>query len=354
MTVRSAARSESSPPLARPERSRLAAAWLFAVALLVFAMVVLGGATRLTGSGLSITQWRPISGALPPMSQNAWTDDFRLYRATPQFHRVNPTMSLAQFKVIYWWEWAHRLLGRLVGVAFAVPLALLAATRRLPRRLIWPCVGLLGLGGLQGLVGWWMVKSGLEARVSVAPERLATHLGLALVLFAALIWTGLEAWRGPPAEVRRDRWSAAFAWLAGGVLGQCLLGALVAGNQAGFIDNDWPLMAGRLVPDDYWRGSLLASVLHGPAAAQFDHRLGAYAMLAAALGLAIAVGRAPAVPLATRRLAAIFALAVVLQAALGVVTLLAGDPLALAMAHQAGAAVVLALAVVLAWRSRWA
>ena len=177
-------------------RSRPAAVWLFGVALLVLAMVVVGGATRLTGSGLSITQWKPVAGALPPMTAEAWARDFGLYRATPQYRLVNRGMSLGEFKFIFWWEWAHRLLGRLAGAAFAIPFVVFLAARRLPRRLIWRCGVLLGLGGCRALVGWWMVESGLEARIAVAPERLAIHLGLALLLLGALIWTGLEAWAG--------------------------------------------------------------------------------------------------------------------------------------------------------------
>src|SRR5665213_3496672 len=270
--------------------SRLVAIWLFGVALIVLAMVVVGGATRLTGSGLSITEWKPVSGALPPMTGHAWAEAFGQYSATPQYRLVNRGMSLGGFQFIYWWEWAHRLLGRAVGAAFAVPFAVFLAARRVPRRLIWRCVLLLGLGGLQGLVGWWMVESGLEVRVSVAPERLATHLGLALILYAALIWTGLEAWSGPPpaAHARRAsiwRWAAPL--LAVLVYVQCLLGALVAGNQAGLVDNDWPLMNGRVFPSDYWIGGVGQSLLHSQAAVQFNHRLMGYTVAALTLALAV-------------------------------------------------------------------
>ena len=168
---RSKRRGLSVKSIVNDGRSRPVAIWLFAVAALVLAMVVVGGATRLTGSGLSITQWKPVSGALPPMTDQAWARAFGQYRATPQYRLVNAGMSLGEFQFIYWWEWAHRLFGRAVGAAFAVPfVAFLAAADALPGRLIWRCVLLLGLGGLQGLVGWWMVKSGLEARVSVAPR----------------------------------------------------------------------------------------------------------------------------------------------------------------------------------------
>src|SRR5687767_931680 len=162
------------------ERSRLVASWLFAVAAVVFAIVVVGGATRLTGSGLSITEWRPVTGVVPPLSEAGWTAEFAKYQRIPQFTQLNASMDLAGFKAIYWWEWAHRLLGRLAGVVFAVPFLIFLALKQIPRRLIWRCWVLLALGGLQGAVGWWMVSSGLAGRVSVAPERLATHLGLAL------------------------------------------------------------------------------------------------------------------------------------------------------------------------------
>src|ERR1700760_3342628 len=163
----------------RSDRSRPVAIWLFATAFLVLCMVVVGGATRLTGSGLSITEWKPVTGVIPPLSQHGWMDEFQKYQRIPQYQFVNRGMTLAAFKGIYWWEWTHRLLGRLLGVVFALPLIVFVVLRRLPRRLIWRVVVLFFLGGLQGLVGWWMVKSGLEARVTVAPERLATHLGLA-------------------------------------------------------------------------------------------------------------------------------------------------------------------------------
>jgi len=327
-------------------RSRAVAVWLLGVALIVLAMVVVGGATRLTGSGLSITQWRPVSGILPPRGAEAWNHDFDLYKATPQYRLVNQGMSLAEFKFIFWWEWAHRLLGRLVGVAFAIPLAAFVVLRALPRRLIGRCVLLFCLGGLQGAVGWWMVQSGLEARTSVAPERLAAHLGLALVLLAALMWTALEAWAGPAGRQRRDGWATGSAVLAGAVFLQCLMGALVAGDHGGLVDNDWPLMGGTLVPGDYWQGSFWATFAHGPAATQFDHRMVAYAVFAGAIGLAATA------PPALRRLAVLVAAMVAAQAALGVATLIGGVPLPLAIAHQAGAALVLAAAVTLAWRAR--
>ncbi|MFO0412074.1 MAG: COX15/CtaA family protein, partial [bacterium] len=163
------------------DQNRAVAIWLFGCAALVFIMVVVGGITRLTGSGLSITEWKPIMGALPPMNAADWQEAFEKYRAIPQYTQVNAGMSLAEFKEIFWWEWAHRLLGRVIGVAFALPFAVFLILRQIPQRLVLRCTILLALGGLQGLIGWWMVSSGLSERVDVAPERLATHLGLALL-----------------------------------------------------------------------------------------------------------------------------------------------------------------------------
>ena len=336
----------------RSDRSRPVAIWLFAVALLVLGMVVVGGATRLTGSGLSITEWKPVSGVLPPLSEKAWVAAFADYQRIPQYRLVNQGMSLAAFKHIYWWEWGHRLLGRVLGVVFAGPFLVFLALRRLPSRLIWRCVVLFALGGLQGLVGWWMVTSGLETRTSVAPERLTTHLGLALVLYAALIWTAWEAWEGAPRSSHQPAWAIGAASLALLAFVQCLLGALVAGNQAGLIYNDWPLMAGRLIPQAYWIGGVAKSLLHSQAAVQFNHRLGAYLLLAASLGLALAAMRSTLLSRPTRHLFLATAGLVLLQAGLGVATLMARAPLGLSALHQVGAAVVLACAVTLAWRSQ--
>ncbi len=335
-------------------RSRPVALWLFATAFLVFAMVVVGGATRLTGSGLSITEWKPVTGALPPLSEHAWQDNFRLYQATPQYKLINRGMSLGEFKFIFWWEWSHRLLGRLLGAVFGIPFVVLLAMRRLPTRLIWRCAVLFALGGLQGLVGWWMVKSGLEARVTVAPERLATHLGLALVLFCALVWTGLEAWNGQVrvGGRRQDGWSLAGTGLMAAVYVQCLLGALVAGNQAGLVDNDWPLMNGQVFPDDYAGAGIWQTLAHSQAAVQFNHRLMAYGVLIGALVLAVRAIRARYLSGTLQGLFLGLLAVVLLQACLGIATLMTGVPLWLAILHQAGAVAVLTLSVILAWRAR--
>ncbi|MEI9965867.1 MAG: COX15/CtaA family protein [Caulobacteraceae bacterium] len=336
-----------------PDQSRAVALWLFAVAVLVFAMVVLGGATRLTGSGLSITEWKPVTGAVPPLSHQAWLAEFQKYQRIPQFRLINPDMTLNGFQAIYWWEWTHRLLGRLVGVAFALPLVVFLAMRKIPRRLIWRCWMLLALGGLQGLVGWWMVASGLSQRVSVAPERLATHLGLALVVFCLLIWTGLEAWSGPGRPSLARRWSEPAAALAALVFVQVILGALVAGNHAGQVFNDWPLMNGRLFPADYLEDSSFGrALLHSQAAVQFNHRLLAYVLMIGSVTAAALAMRSRALIRAGRWIAVAFAVLVVCQASLGITTLMLQAPLGLALAHQCLAAVVLATGLTFAWRVR--
>jgi len=329
------------------------AVWLFAVAALVFGMVVLGGSTRLTGSGLSITQWKPVTGVIPPLTHQAWLAAFHRYQQIPQYKLINTGMTLAGFQGIYWWEWAHRLLGRLIGVVFFIPFAVFLATRRIPKRLIWRTAVIFALGALQGLVGWWMVASGLEDRVSVAPERLAIHLGLALVVFCLLIWTGLESWYGPGRPNFETRWRLPAALVAGLVFLQILLGALVAGNHAGQIYNDWPFMNGRLFPKDYLGpGGLLHSLLHSQAAVQFNHRIGAYLLVVAAIGAMVIAARRRELPRGAPPLAFLFSALVLLQACLGVFTLVNHAPLDLSLMHQCLAAIVLASALGLAWRVR--
>jgi cytochrome c oxidase assembly protein subunit 15 len=335
-------------------RSRPVALWLAGVALIVFCMVVVGGATRLTGSGLSITEWKPVSGVLPPLSAADWAKDFALYQATPQYRQVNAGMTLPEFKSIFWWEWSHRLLGRLAGAVFAIPFVIFLALRQMPMRLIWRCAILLALGGLQGLVGWWMVQSGLASRVSVAPERLAIHLGLALILFCALIWTAMEAWSGQARArgARTGAWGVAAFLFLGLVFFQALLGALVAGNHAGLIDNDWPLMNGYIFPPDYAGKTLWATLAHSQAAVQFNHRMVAYAVVIAAVGITGTGLNSQLLMGQSRGLALAVGIVAVLQALLGVVTLMTRVPLHLALAHQAGAAILLAVATALAWRVR--
>lgn len=336
----------------RSDRSRPVAIWLFAVALLVLAMVVVGGATRLTDSGLSITQWKPVSGALPPMSAGDWNEEFARYREIPQYVQLNKGMSLEAFKAIYWWEWAHRLLARVVGLAFAAPFAYFLIRRQLPKRLIWRCVGLFGIGGLQAVVGWWMVASGLSDRVSVAPERLAMHLGLAFALLAGLVWTALDAWTGAPRQTVPSAWNLRAFGLAALIYLQILLGALVAGNDAGLVYNDWPLMDGTLFPKDYAGAGLWATLAHSQAAVQFHHRIMAYLLLILTLFAAVAAQRSRYLPVGAKVLVLVLGGTVLVQAGLGIATLMAGVPLWLGLLHQITAALLLAFATAFAWRVR--
>jgi heme a synthase len=331
-----------SPPDVARSVARLRV-WLLAVAALVFLMVSIGGATRLTGSGLSITEWQPVMGALPPLSEADWHDAFAKYREIPQYQHVNRGMSLEAFKFIFWWEWTHRFLGRLVGAAFLLPFLYFLAMGQIPRALTGRLAGIFALGALQGAAGWYMVSSGLAARIDVSQYRLALHLGLAILIFGALIWVALSLGDG---EARAaGRWTphtvgaAALLLL---VFLQILFGALVAGLKAGAGYNTWPLMDGRFIPHglgamEPWYLNLFENAL----TVQFDHRMIAYL-------LAIAVAwHAWSLRHVTRERTSALVLmgAVWAQAALGIWTLLAQVPLALGLAHQAGAATVVGLAV---------
>lgn len=336
----------------RSDRSRPVAVWLFCVAFLVLSMIVVGGATRLTDSGLSITEWKPVTGAIPPLSAADWNAEFAKYREIPQYKLLNKGMSLQEFQFIYWWEWSHRFLGRLVGAAYALPLLWFAVRREIPRRLTWPLVGLFALGGLQGAVGWWMVASGLSERVSVAPERLMTHLGLAFILLAALVWTALEAWSGQARQGLAGPWRRASLALIGLIYFQILLGALVAGNDAGLVYRDWPLMNGAFFPDGYHAGSVWMTLAHNQASVQFNHRIVAYILTLCALVSAVAAWKSGYLPRGARQLGVLVGVAVTLQAGLGVATLMMGVPLIMGVLHQVAAAFVLAIAVAFAWRVR--
>ena len=336
----------------RSDRSRPVAVWLLAVALLVLGMVVVGGATRLTDSGLSITEWKPVTGSIPPLSAADWQAEFARYQQIPQYQQLNRGMSLGQFQSIYWWEWSHRFLGRLVGVAFLLPFAWFAVRREIPKRLSWRLAGLFVLGGLQGAVGWWMVASGLSERVSVAPERLMVHLGLAFALLGGLMWTALDAAFGQARQTLPSPWGRRSLWLIGLIYLQILLGALVAGNDAGLVYNDFPLMNGQLIPDDYAGANLWATLAHSQGAVQLHHRLVAYLLTLVALVMGAAVLRSNYLARDAKLLGAGVAVTVVAQAGLGVATLMARAPIALAIAHQLAAALLLGLAVAFAWRVR--
>ncbi len=322
--------------------------WLWCVAGLIFAMVLVGGATRLLEAGLSITEWKPISGVLPPLTNADWQIEFDKYKQIPQFIKLFPDMTLNQFKAIYHWEWGHRLLGRIIGFVVALPLAWFWATGRLARPgLKTRLVGLLALGGLQGLVGWWMVASGLSGRVEVAPERLATHLLLASLTLVATIWLAISVAPRPP-EARVAGLRAGATAILGLVLAQIGLGALVAGSRAGLTYNTWPLMDGRFVPplDDLARLSpAWKNVFENITLVQFDHRMVAYALVAFALWHAFAARRQAPGAGAARRAITVAAMALA-QAGLGIMTLLLVVPVWAGLLHQAFAMMVLSMAAV--------
>ncbi|HPG04575.1 MAG TPA: COX15/CtaA family protein [Beijerinckiaceae bacterium] len=326
-----------------PDRAGVAN-WLWFVAALVFAMVVVGGATRLTESGLSITEWKPVTGVIPPLSYADWVAAFEKYKQIPQYKELFPDMDLARFQTIFLWEWSHRLLGRLIGIVFALGLVWFWLRGALTSRLKWQLSGVLALGALQGAVGWWMVASGLVNRVEVAQERLAIHLLLASLTFAALIWIagGLRAPRR--AEMASTTAKVFAVLLALATLKQIFLGALVAGLRAGLTYNTWPLMDGRFIPpveqlfkNDPWWMNFFDNIT----TVQFDHRMAAYAVLALALLNAI-FARQTGV---ARRGWAIVLL-VLCQVGLGIATLLYSVPLPVALAHQAFAMIVLGMVIV--------
>ncbi len=328
----------------RPATPVAVRVWLYVLAALVVAMVIIGGATRLTDSGLSITEWRPVTGAVPPLSEEAWATEFAKYRITPQYELQNRGMSLSEFKEIYWWEWGHRFLGRLVGIVFALPLVWFLMRRELPRRMLPGLLVIFGLGALQGAIGWWMVASGLVDRTSVAPYRLAVHLTLAFVILAALLWTARSARGVEPVEVpARIR---AGAWIVLGLAFlQVALGALVAGLDAGRTFTTWPLIDGGLVPPAdslFVLRPAWTNLFENPLTAQFTHRMGAYVLFAVALLHALDARRLGG---KVARMAVLLFGVVVLQAVIGIVTLVEAAPIGLALLHQLGAVGVIAHAV---------
>ena len=330
------------------DRSGAISVWLWSVAGLVFTMVFLGGATRLTESGLSITEWKVLSGVLPPLTHAAWIEAFDKYKAIPQYASLFPDMSLGHFQSIYLMEWFHRLVGRLLGVALLLPLACFWVRGRLTARLKWQMLGIFALGGLQGFVGWWMVSSGLKFRVEVAQERLATHLLLASITFAALVWVATAQRATAPRE-RLPRWFRHLATaLIALVFVQIGFGALVAGLRAGQAYNTWPLMDGHLIPPGDTLGAmtpLWRNLVDNLATVQFQHRITAYLLLAVAVAQTVATMRVVPGTSAQRRAVA-FAALVAAQATIGVVTLVLAVPIWAGLLHQLFAMVVLAMAVV--------
>ena len=321
--------------------------WLYSVLAVLLVLVLVGGATRLTDSGLSITEWKPIHGTIPPLNATQWEEEFAKYREIPEYQYVNKGMSLAEFKVIYWWEWGHRFLARAVGLLFALPLAWFWFTGRLERVLKPRLLALLALGGSQGAVGWWMVASGLTERTDVSQYRLAVHLTLASVIIGAIVWVarGLR-----PATAERRLGATLPALFAGSVLFQIYLGALVAGMDAGLAYNTWPMMDGAIVPsgllaaDPWW-----LNAFENAKTVQFLHRSFAYGVLALAVLLAVRTLREAPGTNASKRAVGLLGLTLV-QATVGIVTLIMQVPVGWALLHQ-GTAIVLLGSAVWHWRA---
>jgi cytochrome c oxidase assembly protein subunit 15 len=317
---------------------------LFVVAAMVFAMVVIGGITRLTESGLSITEWQPVVGVVPPLSHAQWVHEFQLYQQTPQYREVaGPAgMTLSGFKFIFFWEWVHRLLGRIIGLVFFVGVGWFAAKRAIPKGFGWRLVALFVLGGLQGAVGWLMVMSGLEGRTEVSPYRLSAHLLFALFLMSALLWTALDLRnlaRDPKGRPSRlTGWSAATLAV---VFVQLLLGAWVAGFRAGYVSNTWPLMNGRFFPEGVdWSNGVGYAFTHDLFLLHFMHRWWAWIVVAALVVFARRVRRA-----GCRRASIAIHTAFGTQIILGIATVTTGIAIPIAVLHQATGALVLASTV---------
>ncbi len=338
-----------STTFARHAGSRGVAAWLFACCALVFVIVVVGGVTRLTRSGLSIVEWQPIVGALPPLSESDWQQAFAQYQLTPEYKKVNQGMTLDAFKGIFWWEYFHRLLGRLVGVVFLVPLLWFIARRRIPPGQAWKLFGIFLLGGLQGAMGWYMVQSGLVDDPRVSQFRLTAHLGLALAIFAAMFWSGLSLVhprRAAPTSVPHRSVRAWAIGIAALIFVMALSGGFVAGIRAGSAYNTFPLMNGHLVPPEifmlepWWR-----NFFWNMATVQFDHRVLAWLIAVLVPALWWKLRTTDGLPSRARWGGHLLVALVAAQIVLGIAALLLVVPIPLAAAHQAGAVLVLAAAL---------
>lgn len=333
--------STLSSPAARQPRPAALARWLWAVALLVIAVVAVGGITRLTESGLSITEWKPVSGVLPPLGEAAWVAEFEKYKQIPEYKAINSNMTLAGFKAIFFWEWLHRILGRLVGMAMIVPLLWYAWRRAIPAGYGWRLVALTSLVGLQGAIGWWMVASGLEYRTDVSHFRLATHLLTALFLLAGLVWTArdLRALARDPAA-RPARLTGPSVAVIAILLIQLLLGAWVAGLNAGQVANTWPAMNDRFFPGGIdWSGGAWMALTNDPFLIHFLHRWWSWVAALALLLLARTLSRRGA-----RREAGLLVAVVAAQMLLGIWTVMSGVSMWVAVLHQVTGAILVASA----------
>ncbi|SDE65474.1 cytochrome c oxidase assembly protein subunit 15 [Paracoccus isoporae] len=335
---------------AAPKGARRAIrAWLVVLFVLVVAMIALGGATRLTGSGLSITEWKPVTGVLPPMDEAGWQSEFEAYQQIPQYIEENPDMDLAGFKQIYWWEWAHRLLGRLVGLVWAAGFIWFWASKRIPVGWTPRLLGLGALGGLQGAIGWWMVSSGVATTTltSVASYRLAVHLGLAFAILGLIAWYALHLSRPESALMRARRagepklfsMSTGLMHLA---FVQILIGALVAGIDAGRQYTGWPTMGGEWIPAAIWLPELgWRNLFENPALVQFVHRMTGYLLAVFAVVVWLRARRSPH-PV-TRGAFTVMIMAVAVQILLGIMNVIHASPLMLALIHQLGAVALFVL-----------
>ena len=335
-------------------RSKALIVWLGFMIFLVALMIVVGGATRLTNSGLSITEWKPITGALPPMSRADWIAEFEKYKQVPEFMLEHSDMTLKEFEFIYFWEWGHRQLGRFIGLAYALPFLWFLIRTKIPQGKTLGFWTVLLLIGLQGAIGWWMVASGLESdRASVAPYRLATHLGMAFIILGILVWMFLDALKDWPRKASEAVHRRA-ALLVGFIFLQIVSGAFVAGLRAGKTYNTWPLMDGDFVPKGY--GSLSPfwhNFAENIAAAQFNHRLLAYIVLALSVIVYLS-SRKHFTRFATRRVSLLLLVIVLWQVGLGIWTLLSAAPLNLSLIHQGSGIILFIVAVWTLWTTRLA
>ncbi|MEQ8405282.1 MAG: COX15/CtaA family protein [Oceanicaulis sp.] len=331
-----------------PDTSRAMFWWLVVVSAFVCAMILVGGATRLTDSGLSITEWRPVTGAIPPLTAQGWEAELEKYRQIPEYQEQNRGMSMAEFQFIYWWEWGHRQLGRTLGLVYFIPFVFFLAKGLAPKRLRPRLWVLFALGGLQGAIGWWMVSSGLSERLDVSQYRLATHLTMAFLILGLSLWTALELRYGETRVTNRSRyfpWAGAF-WAA--VLLQVALGAFVAGLDAGMIYTSWPGFNGRLIPDDYLMGMpFFQAIFESRPAVQLQHRWFAYALVVAGGLLAWAYHRSG--DKVMRNFALVLPAVLAFQVVLGIVTLVHAAPLSLSLVHQGGAIALFLTAGMAAW-----
>ncbi|WP_299841321.1 heme A synthase [uncultured Paracoccus sp.] len=344
---------------AAPKGARRAIrAWLVVLFVMVAAMIALGGATRLTGSGLSITEWAPVTGTLPPMDEAKWQAEFEAYQQIPQFTEVNPDMDLAGFKQIYWWEWSHRFLGRAVGLVWALGFLVFLATKRIPTGWTPRLLGIGALGGLQGAIGWWMVHSGLqEGMVRVASYRLATHLGLAFAILGLIAWYALLLTRSEADLMRARRAGEGKLFsMSTGLMHltflQILIGALVAGIDAGRQYTGWPTMGGEWIPAAIWDGALgWRNFFENPALVQFIHRMTGYLLAIFAVVVWLRARRSPH-PV-TRGAFTVMIVMVAVQVGLGIMNVLNASPLPLALAHQIGAIALFALIIRARFNARY-